>query len=91
MVVVPVLQGAPRGALARAVSPAVSARMELPATTSVEPAPARRAGQEPSVKEVLLLPLLPSENLGWFLLREQVLQLTALGLNEPLNFTGSQY
>lgn len=86
---IPVLQGVLRGALARAVSPAVSARTELPATTSAEPAPARRAGQEPFVKEVLLFPLGFMENLLWFLFREQVLQLAALDLTEPLNFIGS--
>lgn len=94
LAVIAVLQGAPRGALARAVSPAVSASTELPATTSAEPAPARRAGQEPFVKEVLLLPLVPSgfmESLFWFLFREQVLQLTALDLSEPLNFIGSRH
>lgn len=88
---IPVLQGVLRGALAQAVSPAVSARTELPATTSAEPAPARRAGQEPFVKEVLLFPLGFMENLLWFLFREQVLQLAALDLTEPLNFIGSWY
>lgn len=91
---IPLLQGAPRGALARAVSPAASARTELPATTSAEPAPARRAGQEPFVKEVLLLPLVLSgfiESLFCFSFRELVSQFTVLDLNEPLNLAGSRY